>query len=98
MLFRKIASYIEEYLKSENDKILLIEGARQIGKSFIIREVGKQTYPNFIELNFVEDDEGPQLLKNIHSTEEFYLRLSAMSGIELASYADTLIFSSEQES
>ena len=95
MLYRKIASYIEEYLKSENDKILLIEGARQIGKSFIIREVGKQTYPNFIELNFVEDDEGPQLLKNIHSTEEFYLRLSAMSGIELGSYADTLIFLDE---
>ncbi len=34
MLFRKISSYIEEYLKSEDDKILLIEGARQIGKSF----------------------------------------------------------------
>ena len=95
MLYRKIASYIEEYLKSENDKILLIEGAWQIGKSFIIREVGKQIYPNFIELNFVEDDEGPQLLKNIHSTEEFYLRLSAMSGIELGSYADTLIFLDE---
>ena len=95
MLYRKIASYIEEYLKSENDKILLIEGAWQIGKSFIIREVGKQIYPNFIELNFVADDEGPQLLKNIHSTEEFYLRLSAMSGIELGSYADTLIFLDE---
>ena len=92
MLYRKISSFIEEYLKSENDKILLIEGARQIGKSFIIREIGKRIYPNFIELNFVEDDEGPQLLKNIHSTEEFYLRLSAMAGLELGSYADTLIF------
>lgn len=95
MLYRKISNYVEEYLKSENDKILLIEGARQIGKSFIIREVGKQIYPNFIELNFVEDDEGPQLLKNIHSTEEFYLRLSAIAGIQLGSYADTLIFLDE---
>ena len=95
MLYRKISSFIEEYLKSENDKILLIEGARQIGKSFIIREIGKRIYPNFIELNFVEDDEGPQLLKNIHSTEEFYLRLSAMAGLELGSYADTLIFLDE---
>ena len=32
MLYRKIKSYIEEHLKSNEDKILLIEGARQIGK------------------------------------------------------------------
>ena len=95
MLFRKISSYVEEYLKSENDKILLIEGARQIGKSFTIREAGKQIYPNFIELNFVEDDEGPQLFKNIHTTEEFYLRLSAVVGTRLGTYADTLIFLDE---
>ena len=37
MLYRKITSYIEDYLKSDNDKILILEGARQIGKSFSIR-------------------------------------------------------------
>ena len=95
MLYRKISNYVEKYLRSGNDKILLIEGARQIGKSFIIREVGQQSYPNFIELNFVEDDEGPQLFKNIHSSEEFYLRLSAIAGMQLGSYADTLIFLDE---
>ena len=95
MLYRKISSYVEEYLKSDNDKILLIEGARQIGKSFTIREAGKQIYAHYIEINFVEDDEGPQLFKNIHTTEEFYLRLSAVAGAELGSYADTLIFLDE---
>ena len=40
MLYRKITSYIEDYLKSDNDKILILEGARQIGKSFSIREAG----------------------------------------------------------
>jgi len=95
MLYRKISSYVEEYLRSDNDKILLIEGARQIGKSFTIREAGKQVYVHYIEINFVEDDEGPQLFKNIHTTEEFYLRLSAIAGAELGSYADTLIFLDE---
>lgn len=95
MLYRKISSYVEEYLKSDNDKILLIEGARQIGKSFTIREAGMQMYAHYIEINFVEDDEGPQLFKNIHTTEEFYLRLSAVAGAELGSYADTLIFLDE---
>ena len=44
MLYRKITSYIEDYLKSDNDKILILEGARQIGKSFSIREVGTRLY------------------------------------------------------
>lgn len=57
MLYRKITSYIEDYLKSDNDKILILEGARQIGKSFSIREVGTRLYPNYVEINFVEDDE-----------------------------------------
>ncbi len=38
MLFRKIEKYIEDHLKSGSDKILVIEGARQIGKSYIIRD------------------------------------------------------------
>ena len=73
MLYRKITSYIEDYLKSDNDKILILEGARQIGKSFSIREVGTRLYPNYVEINFVEDDEGEQLFKNIHKKEDFYL-------------------------
>ena len=61
MLYRKITSYIEDYLRSDSDKILILEGARQIGKSFSIREVGTRLYSNYVEINFVEDDEGEQL-------------------------------------
>ena len=95
MLYRKISAYLEEYLRSDNDKILILEGARQIGKSFIIREVGKQVYPNFVEVNFVEDDEGPQLFKNIHSVDDFYFALSSVAGTQLHDYSDTLIFLDE---
>jgi predicted AAA+ superfamily ATPase len=55
MLYRKISAYIEEHFKSNSDKILLIEGARQIGKSYIIRNVGTRLFPNFMEINFVLD-------------------------------------------
>ena len=95
MLYRKITSYIEDYLKSDTDKILILEGARQIGKSFSIREAGTRLYPNYVEINFVEDDEGDQLFKNIHKKEDFYLTLSMVAGDRLSSRDDTLVFLDE---
>lgn len=95
MLYRKIGKYIENHLKSNTDKILVLEGARQIGKSYIIREIGKRLYPHFVEVNFVEDGEGAQLFKNIHTTEEFYLTLSMVAGDNLDKTENTLIFLDE---
>ncbi|WP_295752180.1 hypothetical protein [uncultured Holdemanella sp.] len=39
MLYRKIERTIEQHLKSGSNKILLVDGARQIGKTYIIRYV-----------------------------------------------------------
>jgi predicted AAA+ superfamily ATPase len=72
-----------------------LEGARQIGKSFSIREVGTRLYSNYVEINFVEDDEGEQLFKNIHKKEDFYLTLSMVAGDKLSHRNDTLIFLDE---
>ena len=95
MLYRKIRSYIEDHLKSDEDKILLIEGARQIGKSYIIRSVGMELYVNYVEINFVADDEGEKIFKDVHTTEDFYLKLSMVAGSKLDRYDDTLVFIDE---
>jgi len=95
MLYRKIEAEIEAYLRSQSDQILVIEGARQIGKSFIIREVGKRLFTNFVEINFVEDDEGPGLFRNVHSSGDFYFVLSSVAGNNLGNYDNTLIFLDE---
>jgi predicted AAA+ superfamily ATPase len=95
MLQRKISTYIENHLSSNDDKILVIEGARQIGKSYIIREVGSRLFQNFVEINFVSDDEGAKLFKDIHRTDDFYLKLSMVAGKNLDTYNNTLIFLDE---
>ena len=41
MLKRKIASLIEDHLRSGDKRVLIIDGARQVGKTYIVREVGK---------------------------------------------------------
>ena len=53
MLYRKIEAVIESHLKSNSQKILLIDGARQVGKTYIIRHVGQKLFENYIEINIV---------------------------------------------
>ena len=60
MLYRKFATHLEQFLNNEPNKILLVNGARQIGKSFIIRNVGTRLFKNFIEINLKADK--PQVL------------------------------------
>ncbi len=44
MLKRKFTSVLEQYLTENTNKILLVNGARQIGKSYLIRYVGGACY------------------------------------------------------
>lgn len=95
MLYRKISTDIEAHLRSGNDKIMVVEGARQIGKSYIVREVGNRLYKNFIEVNFVKDDEEDGLFRDIHKLDEFYMTLSMVAGGKLGDKSDTLVFLDE---
>ena len=80
MLYRKIEKYIVSHLQSRSDKILIIYGARQIGKSFIIREVGKKLFPNYIEINMETDKLGDRTFADAKTVDDFYLALSTVAG------------------
>ena len=95
MLKRKISNKIEDYLKSRSDKMLIIDGARQIGKSFIIRDVGGRLFPNFIEINMEEDRQGDRLFAEAKTVENFYLALSTLAGDKMGDKASTLVFIDE---
>ena len=95
MLFRKISALIESHLKSGTQKILLVDGARQVGKTYIIRYVGQQLFPNFIELNMVEDSLGNGLFANTKTVEDFYLQVSMLAGDRMKERENTLIFIDE---
>lgn len=95
MLYRKISQVIEEHLKLASDRILLIDGARQVGKTYIIRHVAKKLFPNFIELNMVEDSLGDRLFANTKTVDDFYLQVSMLAGNKMGKKADTIIFIDE---
>jgi len=54
-MYRKISNCIEEYLTGNEEKILCIDGARQVGKSYIIRELAQRHFENYIEINMADD-------------------------------------------
>ena len=72
---------------------LLITGARQIGKTYSIRQFGK-TFKSFIEVNFVEMPEAVDLFKGAKSSGDILLRLSAITSVPLIK-GETLVFFDE---
>lgn len=95
MLYRKIASRIEQYLSSNSTRMLLIEGARQIGKSYIIRHIGKQMFSNYIEINMEEDKLGDRIFAEARTTKDFYMALSVVAGDKMKERQNTLVFIDE---
>lgn len=93
MLERKIYKHLETFFKEEK-KSLLITGARQTGKTFAIREVGKRCFKHFVEINFVEHPEAVSVFKEANSSSDILLRLSLMAGVTLVD-GETLIFFDE---
>lgn len=92
MIKRKIDNYIRHYYETTR-KALLVTGARQIGKTFSIRQFGK-TFKSFVEINFIEMPEAVELFKGAKSCSDILLRLSAITSVPLIK-GETLIFFDE---
>ena len=73
-MYRKDSIIIEEWLKS-SDKALLVTGARQIGKTWLIREeIAKSGYRKF-EVNFIDQPDLVDYLNTQMSAEDFLVKL-----------------------
>ena len=98
MLERKYTQRLEQFLREETNKILLVNGARQVGKSYLIRFVGKKLFKHFVEINLKEDKEGEQVFADVHTPNDLYIRLSNYYSTPLGDKSDTLIFLDEIQS
>ena len=98
MLERKFTQCLEHFLTNEPDKILLVNGARQIGKSYLVRYVGKRLFKHFVEINLKEDKEGDQVFAGVKTTNDLYMRLGNYYSKPLGNKTDTLVFLDEIQS
>lgn len=95
MLRRKAYEELLKWKKFHRNKCLMIKGARQVGKTYLIREFGKQEYKSFVEINFIRQKERKIIFDGDLTAEEIYKRMTAqIRDIRLVP-GETLIFLDE---
>ena len=95
MLKRKIYSRMLEWKNNHSNTCLMIKGARQVGKTFIVREFGVNEYRSFIEINFIKQKELKDIFSGSLDAGTIYKRMTAqIKDIELIP-GETLIFLDE---
>ena len=52
MLKRKATAFIENWIQSKEKKCLVVQGARQVGKTYTIERFAEENYEEFVEINF----------------------------------------------
>ena len=75
MLYRKVESIIRNWITNDK-RALLVDGARQVGKTFTIREVLKTQNCEYIEFNLLENPSIINLLAKCESVDEMISILS----------------------
>lgn len=90
---RTIINSLLSWKESPERKVLLLRGARQVGKTFIVRELGK-TFPNFIEVNLEKDATVAGFFERDLNPDRICLELSAFYGKPIRE-GETLLFFDE---
>ena len=76
MLKRKMYEKLIDWKNNRGQHCLLIKGARQVGKTYIVREFGKAEYESFIEINFLEHPEFKIIFDGDRSAETIFKNIS----------------------
>lgn len=96
-MVRNIEYKIEQFFKANQRQALLITGARQVGKTYIIRQFAKKHYKNVIEINFLENVAALKLFSEAKNSADILLRISALTDIPMEAGKTIIFFDEVQE-
>lgn len=91
---RNLDKQLESWKNRPGHKALLIDGARQVGKTFAVRKFAQQNYEVFLEINFVETPGAKTIFEGDLDASTIIIGLTAYSGVPLVP-GKTLIFFDE---
>lgn len=92
-LKRKISENIKEWYRSDK-KALLVKGARQVGKTYVIRNTLKELGAKYFEVNLIDSPEAVDILMAAKNVDELIMGLSTIKDMPLVK-GETVIFIDE---
>ncbi|MCE2615593.1 MAG: ATP-binding protein [Phocaeicola sp.] len=78
MLKRKIETYLNKWMKSEDRKPLVIKGIRQCGKTYIVRKFAEGNYESVVYMNFILEPDKKSAFDGNIDVDTIILNLSAL--------------------
>ena len=94
-LRRKFYDFLVAWKKNKRQECLLVKGARQIGKTFIIEKFGRDQYESLIEFNFVLEPDACELFEGSLQADDLYRKISAYDATRRIVPGKTLVFLDE---
>lgn len=94
MLKRKAMQELVDWKAHRSGHALLVTGARQVGKTHLIRQFAHEQYASFAEINLIEQPLAREAFERATNAEALFLRMTAFAETELVPH-ETLIFIDE---
>lgn len=94
MFERKAYQALLRWRDASDKTALLVTGPRQIGKSFLVERLGRETFASLVKINLLENDEAKEALAHARNPEDVLTRLSLFADGELVP-GKTLVFFDE---
>ncbi len=86
-----------EWKNTDNRKPLIIKGARQVGKTWLMKEFGRTCYENFVYFNFDEEEELASIFQTNKNPNRILELLSMISKEKITPGETLIIFDEVQE-
>ena len=96
-MYRAALEKLFQWKESKNRKPLIIEGARQVGKTWLMKEFGKKAYKETIYINFDSNTIMSELFATDLNTERLIMGIELYSGKKIDPANTLLIFDEVQE-
>ena len=94
MLRRKALAEFEAWKAAGAQQALLVMGARQVGKTYLVRQFARENYAHVVEFDLVDQADVLAAFDRAHSSRELFLTMSAFAGEEMVP-GETVIFIDE---
>ena len=94
---RTALQHLIDWKNSKNRKPMVLKGARQVGKTWLMKEFGKNYYKNYVYFNFDEEDALNSIFKTNKNPHRIIELLTLLTGEKIIPQETLIIFDEIQE-